>query len=138
MPMYICNCLTGAIDDSVKPALAADITRIHCDVTGAPPEFVHVIFFQEARNPALAGNTIAIAANIRKGRTDDQKTGLVEQLRQSAHAHTGVSLDHIRARTADTPACWVMEGGDIMPEPGEEAAWLAAHGAKLAATAQTR
>ena len=35
--------------------------------------------------------------------------------------------------TADTPASWVMEGGDILPEPGEEEAWLAKHNAKLAA-----
>jgi hypothetical protein len=29
--------------------------------------------------------------------------------------------------TRDVPAAWVMEGGAVMPEPGEEDAWLAAH-----------
>jgi len=28
----------------------------------------------------------------------------------------------------EVPAAWVMEGGAVMPEPGEEAAWLARHG----------
>lgn len=27
----------------------------------------------------------------------------------------------------DVPASWLMEGGRIVPEPGEEAAWLAGH-----------
>jgi len=36
--------------------------------------------------------------------------------------------------TVDVPAKWAMEGGDIMPEPGEEAAWFAAHAAKAAAS----
>ena len=31
------NAAKGAIDDAAKPKIAADITRIHCDVTGAPP-----------------------------------------------------------------------------------------------------
>ena len=31
--------------------------------------------------------------------------------------------------TVDVPARWVMEGGDILPEPGDEAAWIAKHGA---------
>lgn len=29
--------------------------------------------------------------------------------------------------TVDVPARWVMEGGEVLPEPGEEEAWLAKH-----------
>ena len=38
MPLYICNAAKGAIDDAAKPKIAADITRVHCEVTGAPPQ----------------------------------------------------------------------------------------------------
>ena len=38
--------------------------------------------------------------------------------------------------TVDVPAKWAMEGGDIMPEPGEEDAWFAAHAAKAAKEAK--
>jgi hypothetical protein len=27
------------------------------------------------------------------------------------------------------PAAWIMEGGAVMPQPGDEAEWLARHGA---------
>ncbi len=29
--------------------------------------------------------------------------------------------------TVDVPAKWNMEGGELLPEPGEEAEWLARH-----------
>ena len=38
-----------------------------------------------------------------------------------------------QAITSDIPASWGMEGGDIFPEPGEEAEWLEKHEAKHAA-----
>jgi hypothetical protein len=34
----------------------------------------------------------------------------------------------VRVSLLEVPASWVMEGGAVMPEPGEEAAWLARHG----------
>ena len=37
------------------------------------------------------------------------------------------SGSYVDVKIFDTPAHWAMEGGEIMPEPGEEAAWLAAH-----------
>jgi hypothetical protein len=29
--------------------------------------------------------------------------------------------------TVDVPSKWNMEGGELLPEPGEEAEWLARH-----------
>lgn len=133
MPLYVCNSLKGAIADDVKPKIAADITRIHCDVTGAPPTFVHAFFFEEARHQPLTGETVFLFGSIRSGRTDAQKAQIAEQMRASIQSHTGIALNDIKVATRDTPAKWVMEGGDLLPEPCEEAAWLEAHNAKLAA-----
>lgn len=133
MPLYICNAMAGKIDDAAKEKIAADITRIHCEVTDAPPTFVHAFFFEEAPFWKLGDKTAFLFGSIRAGRNDEQKAQIVDEMRQSIHTHTGIPLDDIAAITRDTPASWVMEGGDILPEPGEEAAWLAAHEAKLAA-----
>ena len=130
MPVYICNSIKGSINDAAKPKIAADITRIHCTVTGAPPVFVHAFFLEEAPHQPLNGKTVFLLGSIRAGRTDEQKARLVTQIQQSIHEHAEIPLEQIAATTNDTPARWVMEGGDIYPEPGEEAAWLAAHEAK--------
>lgn len=127
MPLYSCNTLPGAIDDAAKPKIAEDITRIHCDVTGAPPVFVHAFFFEDAPHQPLDGSTAFLFGSIRAGRTDAQKAQIVDEMRQSIHTHAGIPLDEIKVVTLDTPAKWVIEGGHIMPEPGEEAEWLAQH-----------
>ena len=136
MPLYTTNYVKGAISEEAKPKIAADITRIHCDVTGAPATFVHAFFFEESSELPLDGQSAFLFGRIRGGRTDAQKAQIVKEMQESIHTHTGLPLDDIKVATADTPAKWVMEGGDLLPEPGEEAAWLAAHEAKLAAAAK--
>lgn len=136
MPLYVCNAKKGAIPEAAKPKIAADITRIHCDVTDAPPTFVHAFFFEEAAHQPLGDKTAVLFGSIRAGRTDEQKAQIVREMHQSIHEHAGIAFDDIAVATADTPASWVMEGGDVLPEPGEEAEWLARHEAKMAAAAE--
>ncbi len=133
MPLYMCNAPKGMIDDEAKPKIAADITRIHCEITNAPPTFVHAFFFEDAEHMPLNGKSAFLFGTIRHGRNDVQKQQIVEEMSQSIHMHTDIPLDEISAMISDTPASWVMEGGDLLPEPGEEADWLKAHEAKVAA-----
>lgn len=129
MPLYLCNAAKGAISDAAKAKIAEDITRIHCAVTGAPPQFVHAFFVEDAANPPLAGGTAFLFGSIRSGRTEEQKVRIETEMRSSLHQHTGIPVEELTVSTADTPASWVLEGGEIMPKPGEEAEWLARHGA---------
>ena len=127
MPLYMCNAVKGAIDDAAKPKIAADITRIHCAVTGAPPQFVHAFCVEDMPAPPLGNKTAVLFGSIRAGRTDTQKAQIVSEMRQSIQTHTGIALEEIDMATTDVSASWVLEGGEIMPEPGEEAEWLAKH-----------
>lgn len=133
MPLYLCNSRPGSVPEAAKAKIADDITRIHCEITNAPPTFVHVFFFEDdANTPVDAGApSISLHGNIRKGRTQEQRQQLVLEMRQAANAHTGIAMDDIAMTAAEIPASWVMEGGDILPEPGEEEAWLKAHEAKV-------
>lgn len=135
MPLYIVNAKAGAMPEDAKPKIAADVTRIHCDVTGAPPQFVHVFFFTDGPMPPLGDKSAMLYGQIRAGRNDAQKAQIASEMAASVAQHTGLAADTVHAFTTDTPASWVMEGGDVLPEPGEEEAWLAAHEAKLAAEA---
>lgn len=135
MPLYLCNAAPGAIDDIAKSKIAADITRIHCDVTGAPAQFVHAFFLTDAAYPPLNAKSACLVGSIRSGRTGDQKAQIAEEMTQAIQLHSGIENDEIMVTTVDTEASWVMEGGEVFPEPGDEAAWLAAreskHGASI-------
>lgn len=135
MPLYLCNAKKGAIEADAKAKIAKDVTDIHCEETGAPATFVHVFFFEDGFAPPLADAAVMLQGNIRAGRTADQKATMTKRMRQSIAHHTGAADSAIAVALTDVPASWVMEGGDLLPEPGEEEAWLEAHEAKLAAEA---
>jgi phenylpyruvate tautomerase PptA (4-oxalocrotonate tautomerase family) len=44
MPIYQCISPEGLLDESQRENIAGEITRIHCDATGAPRSFVNVVF----------------------------------------------------------------------------------------------
>jgi phenylpyruvate tautomerase PptA (4-oxalocrotonate tautomerase family) len=48
MPIDQCIRPEGLLDESARGKLAEEITRIHCDATGAPPTFVNVMFLDTA------------------------------------------------------------------------------------------
>lgn len=127
MPLYMCNAVKGTISDHAKQMIATDITDIHCNVTGAPRSFVHVFFFEDAPQLPINRKRIFLFANIRAGRTHAQKASLVQQMISSIERRASVAGKDILADISDVPAGWVMEGGDVLPEPGQETAWLAAH-----------
>ena len=133
MPLYICNAKDGLLSPTAKQRIAEDITNIHCDVTGAPPVFVHVAFFEDAPYFPLDDFQLYIRGTIRKGRSSEQKDSIASRIRESAMQHGGVNDDETGVLILETPASWVLEGGEIMPEPGEEEAWFAAHEASRAA-----
>ena len=127
MPLYICNSRAGTIPEPARAEIAADITRIHCEGTGAPPQFVHAFFLEDAPGPSIAEHRAVVAGSIRGGRTHEQKQAIVDQVGESLQRHAGLTAADVFVATSDVPASWAMEGGEVMPEPGEEAAWLAAH-----------
>jgi phenylpyruvate tautomerase PptA (4-oxalocrotonate tautomerase family) len=132
MPLYIVNSKAGAMPQEAKAALADDLTEIHCRVTDAPPTFVHVFFFEDGPNPPLGDKSAMVYGQIRAGRTDAQKSQIWKEMAEAVVEHAGIPAANVHAFTSDTPASWVMEGGDVLPEPGEEEAWLARHEAKMA------
>ena len=132
MPLYICNSRSGTLDSAAKSSIANAITDIHCRVTGAPAIFVHAMFFEEDARFPLDDKALFVRGTIRKGRNDAQKAEIASAIEASLAQHGGVPLEDTSAQIRETPASWVLEGGEIMPEPGEEDAWFAAHAKKHA------
>ena len=62
----------------------------------------------------------------RAGRPQEVKDKLLNTLLESFVSHTGVPRDQVSGRIGETPAHWAMEGGQVLPEPGQETAeWYA-------------
>lgn len=120
MPLYVCGAPANVLDDQQRQRIATAITRIHCEVTGAPATFAHVVFDESKTEYSVFGT-------IRAGRSEDTKDELKRQMARAVAETTGISADTVSVFTVDVPASWVMEGGALLPEPGEEDDWLAAH-----------
>ena len=130
MPVYNCIAPVGAVPVEARPKIAKAFTDIHCDSTGAPRSFVHV-FFKETAEGADSGfdSEHYIDARNRAGREAEVVLKLKNDLRQAYAEHAGVAVDKVGARIIEGPARWSMEGGHILPEPGQEGAEWYAHAA---------
>lgn len=121
MPVYHCAIPEAALDDRGREGIAGDLTRIHCEKTGAPPAFVHVLFADASRGANVVGS-------IRAGRSAALRDAMAAAMAAAVERRVGAGAGPVQVRLLEVPASWVMEGGAVMPEPGEEAAWLARHG----------
>ena len=128
MPLYRCLVAEGLTSYDQRGAIAKEVTRIHCEVTGAPATFVHTFFAEDADGELPDGTRAFVFGSIRAGRTPEQKQRLVSEMKTMVSKILGIAEEEAMLATADLPARWVMEGGELLPEPGEEEAWLARHG----------
>jgi phenylpyruvate tautomerase PptA (4-oxalocrotonate tautomerase family) len=129
MPLYTCITTTNTLADDTKAALAAEITKIHASITGAPTSFVHVVFPElpasSVFTDASPSRPLLITGVIRAGRADADKVRLATDISSSSSRITGIPPARILVNIADRPARFVVEGGRVMPEPGAEDDWLA-------------
>jgi phenylpyruvate tautomerase PptA (4-oxalocrotonate tautomerase family) len=112
-----------------KRGIAAVVTRIHAAVTGAPESFVHTSFEAFAPGDYFVGGEpagpIVITGRIREGRSDLDKQRILREIADAVADLTGRTLEEVATIVRDVPSKYIFEGGQLMPEPGQEAAWLA-------------
>jgi phenylpyruvate tautomerase PptA (4-oxalocrotonate tautomerase family) len=128
MPLYRCAVREGLTSMEQREQIAKEVVRIHCDVTDAPPSFVHAFFAETPAAELPEGKAAFMLGSIRAGRTDAQKARIVSELTDAIATLTGLAPEEVGVATADVPSKWIMEGGELLPEPGEEAEWLVRHG----------
>lgn len=128
MPLYRCSIAEGLTSLEQRARIAEELTRIHCEVTGAPPNFVHAFFAEDTTGTLPEGKRVFVLGSIRSGRTPEQKEKLAAEMRRAIAGIADLGEHEVAVVTADVPARWVMEGGALLPEPGEESEWLAPHG----------
>ncbi len=129
MAIYQCVVPQGAVAPELRPRIAAELTRIHCEETSAAPEFVQVVFLDVPRGAAFtAGRPWAmsnIAGYIRAGRAPEVRRRLLQRIHSAWIELTGLPPERLKITVFDVPSGWIMQDGRPMPEPGRDAEWLA-------------
>jgi phenylpyruvate tautomerase PptA (4-oxalocrotonate tautomerase family) len=132
VPTYICTSLEGRLSTEQQQSIANEITRIHCDATDAPGYFVQVIFETvQAHNYFVGGKPlqhdhIFLHGRIRTGRAMQTKTRMIEDMADALSRAAEIPKTGVWVYVGELPARHLIEGGHVLPEPGDEEAWSAA------------
>ena len=103
-------------------ALVNLFTDAHCSIMIAPEQFVHVLFSDGI--PIRENNQLYIHANVRAGRSENAIQKLRETLITECAKILEIAENKIYINLLEIDAKWVMEGGYVMPGPGEEDEWM--------------
>jgi len=130
MPTYVCATAANRLTTEQKQAVTKLLTSVHSEEAHAPRLIVQVIFQELAPGQHFINETpvtrdqIWIRADIRAGRTDEQKTRMIRRIVDLVSAATDIDSSYLWVYICDIPK--MAEFGSVMPNPGEEAAWVEA------------
>ena len=135
MPFYRCITLVGMLAQEQKEETVREITRIHCEATGALPRFVQILF-EEVRPGDVFQNgkpshAVRLHGRIRAGRDADTKHRMLDAYTDLIVRIARVSVDDVMVALVETPHENAMEGGVRLPAPGEEEPWLERLGSQI-------
>ncbi len=125
MPFYHALVRPELLTEQQRQQFAAHVVDVHCDVTGAPPSFVHVLVTEDHDRQLPESRTAVVNGTIRAGRNAEQKAEIATRISSALASTAGTDASTVSTTTRDIPASHTMEGGVLLPEPGssEEAAW---------------
>ena len=89
MPTYVCTVREGQLSPDQKSRIAAEVTRIHSEVTGAPTFFAQVIFEEvKPGNHFMGGvplvhdqlyDQVFVYGRVRAGRSIQEKLKMIKR-----------------------------------------------------------
>jgi phenylpyruvate tautomerase PptA (4-oxalocrotonate tautomerase family) len=133
MPVYTWTSQQGTFSQGQQELLAKAVTDIHCSATGAPRNFVRIIFNTYPEGNGFVAETpsatVFLLCHIRAGRTMETKQAMLKQLNDAAVMIGGISSDALAIILEEIPTGNGMEFGLILPgtTPEEEKQWLKEH-----------
>lgn len=123
MPLYTLAS-KKPLPEQMRFDIAQVITDVHCGLTGAPSEFVNVVFMTGYR--MRKGTILGVNGNVRMGgnRDDELYTKLKSQMHENISKAAQLDMSKVLVTLIGVESNWVVEGGMVLPFPGEEADWL--------------
>ena len=130
MPTYAFSTARNLTDEQ-RARRVESITSIHQVEAKAPRYFVQVVFYKVEPGAMFIGGDAAppdhiwVRADIRSGRANEQKAKMLQRIMRETSDILGISEQCVWVYISDIPAQGVLEFGNVLPEPGNEEAWLA-------------
>lgn len=128
MPVYTCTTTQATLSADIKAGLAAEVTRIHSMINHVPGSYVNVVFHELAPDAIYTNGQPAqpllINGWVRTGHPEAQSSQLVAEIAAAATRVTGIPAKRVLVVLQNSPAHLAIEGGRVLPAPGEEEEWL--------------
>ena len=128
MPTYRITTKPGKLSDVQKDRMAEYITKVHSEITGAPSYYAQMVFdesdYRRYIGGKLSDDQIWIRADIRSGRTIEQRKTLVKKIVEGVSEIAEVPTSDVWVYLNNLEAYDMAEFGQILPDPGKEQEWL--------------
>jgi phenylpyruvate tautomerase PptA (4-oxalocrotonate tautomerase family) len=129
MPVYTCTTTTSTLTADIKCALAHEITRIHAEINHVPSTYVNVVFHElplgGIYTDGVPANPMLINGWVRSGHPEDKTSCLATEIAAAVSRIANIDADRVMMVIQNSPARFAVEGGRVLPAPGQERAWLA-------------
>ena len=132
MPIYNCTTIESTLTTDSKTALAGEIARIHSAINDVPSTYVNVVFHELPPDAVYTDGRpaapVLVSGWVRAGHPDADTTRLATEIAGAVTRITGVPAERVMVVFLSSPAHYAVEGGRVLPEPGEEQAWIKGSG----------
>ena len=128
MPIYTCTANDATLTASMKAELAGEIARIHSAINHVPSTYVNVVFHELPADAVYTDGRpaapVLVSGWVRAGHPEADITRLAAEIAAAVTRLAGVPADRVLVVFESSPAHFAVEGGRVLPEPGEEQAWI--------------
>jgi phenylpyruvate tautomerase PptA (4-oxalocrotonate tautomerase family) len=129
MPIYTCTMAESTFSADTKSALAGEVARIHSSITHVPSTFVNVAFHELAANglytDGVPASPVLVNGWVREGHPAGDTTRLATEIATAVSKICDIGAERVLVVIQPSPAHFAVEGGRVLPEPGQEEEWLA-------------
>jgi phenylpyruvate tautomerase PptA (4-oxalocrotonate tautomerase family) len=129
VPIYTCTTTTGTLTADVKSALAQEISRLHAAINHVPSTYVNVVFHELPAGgiytDGVSANPVLVNGWVRSGHPTDETTRLATAIAEAVSRIAKIDANRVLMVIQNSPASGAIEGGRVLPEPGQEQAWIA-------------
>ena len=130
MPIYTLTTTASTLNAQVKAKLAGEIATIHSQINHVPSTYVNVVFHElppdGVYTDGVPANPVLVNGWVRAGHPQADTTHLATGIAAAVTRIAGVDAQRVLVVMLSSPASSAVEGGRVLPEPGQEQAWIAA------------